>query len=304
MNVYACAVDIAGVAQRLGDGQVRIVQLHIFAHEADRHAARAVADALEHGVPLGHIRRGRVDVQLTADDLGKAVLFEHDRCLIQHGNGHVFDHAVGLDVAEQGDFAEDGLLERLIAAQHDDVRGNAHALQLLDRVLRGLGLVLLAAVQIRHERHVDVECVFAPDLQPDLTDGLEKRLALNVAGRAADLRDNDVGVRLAADTIDKVLDLIRDVRNDLHRFAEVLAAALLVEHVPVHLAGREVGVFVQVLVDEALIVAEVEIGLRAVLGDVHLAMLIWAHGAGVYIDIGVELLRGDLQAACLEQTAE
>ena len=38
-------------------------------------------------------------------------------------------------------------------------------------------------------------------LQPDLTDGLEKRLALNVAGRAADLRDNDVGVRLAADTI-------------------------------------------------------------------------------------------------------
>ena len=132
LNVHARAVDIAGVAQRLGDGQIRIVQLHVFAHEADRHAVRAVADALEHGVPLGHIRRGRVDVQLTADDLGKAVLFEHDRCLIQHGDGHVFDHAVGLDVAEQGDFAEDGLLERLIAAQHDDVRGNAHALQLLD----------------------------------------------------------------------------------------------------------------------------------------------------------------------------
>ena len=94
------------------------------------------------------------------------------------------------------------------------------------------------------------------------------------------------------------------MRDDLHRLTEVFAAALLVEHVPVHLAGREVGVFVQVLVDEALIVAEVEIGLRAVLGDVHLAMLIWAHGAGVYIDIGVELLRGDLQAACLEQTAE
>ena len=304
LNVHARAVDIAGVAQRLGDGQIRIVQLHVFAHEADRHAVRAAADALEHGIPLGHIRRGRVDVQLTADDLGKAVLFEHDRCLIQHGDGHVFDHAVGLDVAEQGDFAEDGLLERLIAAQHDDVRGNAHALQLLDRVLRGLGLVLLAAVQIRHERHVDVECVFAPDLQADLTDGLEKRLALNVAGRAADLRDNDVGVRLAADTIDKVLDLIRDVRNDLHRLAEVLAAALLVEHVPVHLAGREVGVFVQILVDEALIVAEVEIGLRAVLGNVHLAVLIRAHGAGVDIDIGVKLLRGDLQAACLEQTAE
>ena len=86
-------------------------------------------------------------------------------------------------------------------------------------MLRGLGLVLLTAVQIRHERHVDVECVLAPDLQPDLTDGLEKRLALDVAGRAADLRDDDVGICLAADTIDKVLDLIRDVRDDLHRLA-------------------------------------------------------------------------------------
>ena len=132
LNVHTRAIDIASVAQRLGNGEIRVVQLHIFAHEADRHAVRAAADALKHGVPLGHVRRGRVDVQLAADDLGKAVLFEHDRRLIQHGNGHVFDHAVGLDVAEQGDLAEDGLLERLIAAQHDDVRGNAHALQLLD----------------------------------------------------------------------------------------------------------------------------------------------------------------------------
>ena len=104
---------------------------------------------------------------------------------------------------------------------------------------------------------------------------------------------------MLADPIDKVLDLVGDVRDDLHGLAQILAAALLVEHVPVHLAGGEVGVLVQILVDEALIVAEVEIGLRAVLGDVDLAVLIGAHGAGVHVDVGVELLSGDLQAARL-----
>ena len=40
--------------------------------------------------------------------------------------------------------------------------------------------------------------------------------------------------------------------NHLHRGAQVFALPLLVEHIPVDLAGGEVGVFVQVLVDEAL----------------------------------------------------
>ena len=94
------------------------------------------------------------------------------------------------------------------------------------------------------------------------------------------------------------------MRDDLHRLAEIFAAPLLVEHVPVDLAGREVGVLVQILVDEALIVAEIEIGLRAVLGDVYLTVLVRTHRAGVYINIGIELLRRNLQAARLEQTAE
>ena len=61
----------------------------------------------------------------------------------------------------------------------------------------------------------------------------------------------------------------------------------------------EVGVLVEVFVDETLIVTEVEIGLRAVLSDKDFPMLIGAHGAGVDVDIGVEFLRGDLIAAHL-----
>ena len=63
-------------------------------------------------------------------------------------------------------------------------------------------------------------------------------------------------------------------------------------------------ILVQVFVDEALIVAQVQIGLRAVLGDVDLAVLIGAHGAGVDVDVGVQLLGGDLQSPRLEKTAK
>ena len=95
----------------------------------------------------------------------------------------------------------------------------------------------------------------------------------DVAGGAADLGDDDVGVGLLADRVDERLDLVGDVGDDLHGLAEVFAGALLVQHVPVDLAGGEVGELVEVLVDEALVVAEVEVGLRAVLGDEDLAVL-------------------------------
>lgn len=106
-------------------------------------------------------------------------LFKHERRFIQHRDRHVLDDAVALHIAEVCDLAEDVLvLDRLVAAQHDDVRGNAHGLQLLDGVLRRLGLVLARGLEIRHERHVDIERILAPDLKSDLPDGLEERLAL------------------------------------------------------------------------------------------------------------------------------
>ncbi len=50
----------------------------------------------------------------------------------------------------------------------------------------------------------------------------------------------------------------------------------------------------------ALVMAEIEVGLGAVVGDVDLAMLIGRHGAGVDIEIGVELAQTDLEAARLQ----
>ena len=102
----------------------------------------------------------------------------------------------------------------------------------------------------------------------------------------------------------RCLDLVRDVRDHLHRRAEVLALALLAQHRVPDRAGGVVRVPRQVLVDEALVVADVEIGLGAVLGDEDLAVLERAHRARVDVEVRVELLRLHLQAARLQQPAE
>ncbi len=55
---------------------------------------------------------------------------------------------------------------------------------------------------------------------------------------------------------------------------------------------------------EALVMAEIEIGLGAVVGDEHLAVLIGAHRSGIDVEIGVELAETDGIPARLQQRAE
>ena len=100
------------------------------------------------------------------------------------------------------------------------------------------------------------------------------------------------------------LDLVGDVRDDLHGVAEVLAAALLGDHRGVDLAGGDVGGLRQVDVEEALVVPDVEVGLGAVVGDEDLAVLERVHRARIHVEVRVELLHHHPQAPGREEVAE
>src|SRR5690606_17905255 len=78
------------------------------------------------------------------------------------------------------------------------------------------------------------------------------------------------------------------------------AGTLLADHVLVDLAGGDRVLARQAGVDEALVVAEVQVGLGAVVGDVDLAVLERAHGARIHVDVRVELHHRHAQAARLE----
>ena len=186
-----------------------------------------------------------------------------------------------------------------VGAGDDDVGLDAERAQLAHALL-GRFRLQLAAADLRHQRDVDVEGVLAADLAPQLADRLDEGLALDVADRAADLDDDDVGVMLARGEPHAVLDLVGDVRDDLDGAAEVVAAAFLGDDRGVDLTGGDVGGAGEVLVGEALVVAEVEVGLRAVVGDEDLAVLVRGHRAGVDVEVGIELHGRDTGAPALE----
>ena len=94
------------------------------------------------------------------------------------------------------------------------------------------------------------------------------------------------------------------MRNDLHRAAEIVAAALARDHGGVDAPRGDVGGLREIDVDEALVVPKVEVSLGAVVGNEDLAMLIGRHGARVNVEVGVELDHGDAQAARFEEEAD
>ena len=113
------------------------------------------------------------------------------------------------------------------------------------------------------------------------------------SGRSASIRPPSRG-----------FDLVGDVRNHLDGGAEVLAAPLLRDHGLVDLPGREVVLPRHPRAREALVVAEVEVGLGPVVRDEDLAVLVRAHRAGVDVDVRVELHHRDAEPARLEQRSD
>ena len=254
--------------------------------------------------PLAELGGGRVDPELPADELVEPLLLQRERDEVDVGDVGVRDHRVDVDVGEQRDLLANLARQRLGRAADEHVGVDTDAAQLVDRVLRRLRLQLTRRVDERDERDVEIDDVLGADLAPELADRLEERLRLDVADRAADLGDHDVGVGRLGDRADARLDLVRDVRDHLHGRAEVLALALLAQHAVPDAAGGVVRRAREVLVDEALVVADVEVGLGAVLGHEDLAVLERAHRARVDVDVRVELLHLHLQPARLEQPAE
>src|ERR1700761_5812365 len=169
-------------------------------------------------------------------------------------------------------------------------------------MLRRLGLELAGVADVRHERQVDEHAAPPSDIDRELPDRLEERQRLDVAHRAADLGDHEVDVAGLRHQLDPVLDLVGDVRDDLDGGAEVVAATLATDHGVVDPARGDVGGEARVRAREALVVAQVEVGLGAVLGYEHLAVLVGRHGPGIDVDVRVELLQLDVQPASYQQS--
>ena len=170
------------------------------------------------------------------------------------------------------------------------------------RVLRGLGLELPGGGDERHQGNVHEQRVFAAQFLAHLPDGLHEGQRLDVAHRATDFDDGNVHV--LRHLLHRGFDFIGDVGNHLHGLAQVIAAPLLGDDLLVNAAGGPVVVAGQLGVGEALVVAQVEVGLGAIVGHKYLAVLERRHGSRIDVEIRVELHQVDFQPAALQQAAD
>jgi len=207
------------------------------------------------------------------------------------------------DVGEQRDLLALLLGHGVVGAAQERVGLYADLAQLLHRVLRGLGLQFTGRGNPGQVGQVHEGRVVRAQLQGQLAHGLQEGQGLDVAHRAADLADGHVhGVRRAdaGAALDELLDLARDMRDDLHRLAQIVAAAFFLEHALVDAAGGEVVGLLHARFDETLVMAQVQVGLGAVVGHEDLTMLEGRHGARIHVDVRVELDEGDFETARFE----
>src|SRR3954447_14332607 len=290
------------VIQRFVETLVRILVSDVFADHMDRDVVLRIPDAIDEVGPGLHVRLGLRQVQPAQDDPIESFGGKHERHFIDARDVLGRDDGFFVDVAEQTNLPLEFLIQESIRAAQEDVGLNADRAKVPDAGLRPLGLQRSGSADERHQRQVDVERVVPSDVLPQLTNGLEIRLAPEVADRAADLDEDNVNpLRHGAD---RILDLVGDMRDHLHGPAEIFAPALLLDHRQIHLPGGPVVVPGRYLVGEPLVMSQVEVRLSPVVGDEHFAVLVRAHRARIDVDVGVEFLQRDLVAVTFEQRAD
>src|SRR5215470_1159246 len=292
----------AAVQQRFAQAFVGVFQLHVLADDGDAGFAGRVMDSLDQIEPGLEILRALFEMEQPQNLLVEA--FAAELCRYGVNGVHVFhrDHARFGDVAEERDLSLQLGGDMPVAAAEQDVWLNPDAQHLLHTVLRGLGFLFAGGGNVGNQRHVYKQGIFAAEFQAHLADGFEERQRFNVADGSADFYDDHIDV--GGNLLDDVLDFVGDVRNHLHRLAQIVAAPLLGQNRFVDSSRGPVVVAGQLRVCESFIVSQVEIRFRSVFGDEYFAVLKRAHGAGIDIQIGIALLQGDFETATFEETTD
>ena len=299
VELHLQAVGAAGVGQGLHDGEVGVLELYVLADDRDPYRPTRLQHAGDEVPPLPEVGVGRAQAQLIQHQIVEAFLvqIQGDRVQVRGVLGR--DNGVELRVRKQRDLLPYVVVYGPVRAANEHVGAYADLAQALRGVLGRLGLELAGGLDVGYVGDVDVEHVTPPHVVSELPYGFQERQALDVAYGAPDLGYDDVLV--LAEAPDPVLDLVGYVRDDLHGRPQVVAPPLAGYDLPVDATRGHVGEPAQVLVEKALVVTEVQVRLRPVLGDEDLAVLVRVHRPRVHVDVRVELLEHDPVAPALEQ---
>ena len=297
-EVHPAVIGDPAVVEGLVEALVGVGQIDVFSDDRDRHLMGGVERPFDHVLPRPEVGPAGPDVQEVDDLLIHPLAVIDQRNLVDAGDVLGGEDRRHLHIAEEGDLGLDRVGEKVLRPAEKDVRLDADLPEGLDAVLRRFRLDLARRLDEGDPGQVDEDRVLPPDLVAELADRLQEGKALDVAHGAADLDDRHI--EAVGGLLDVILDLVRDVGDHLNGLSQVVAPPLLGNHREIDLPRREVVPLAHPGTGKALVVAEVEVGLRAVVGHEDLAVLEGAHRPRIDVDVGVELLVGHPEASALQ----
>ena len=281
------------VLQGLHHAEIGVMKLRILSRNCNLHSTFRVAEHVHQMLPVRKIRLRTWQMQGLQHHLRQMLFLHAEGYFIEKFRIHVLDDMTLRHIAEQCNLILDPFRQRIFRPAHQDIRQNPHPHQFADTGLGRLGLHLLGNLQPGNQRHMDHDGIVMADVMLKLPVCLKKGLRFDIARRAADLDDGDADLRRhLLFPVKPGFDLIGDMGNHLHRTSAVIPAALLVQHRPVDFSGSDIGILIQALINKALIMPQVQICLRAVIGHEHLPVLGRIHRSRVHIEVRVKLLHG------------
>jgi len=243
------------VLEGLDDGEIRVLEGRVFADQRDLARHGELIDADGELSPVGDVGGvdGEVDFQSGSNHVVKVLLHQKEGNVVDIVHVVNGDAVVGGDVAEGGDFRAGARLDGRRTTAENNLGREAQTPQLLDSVLRRLRLLLSHAPQNGNETHEHEHKILVPDPKLELAQRLEKHHGLDVSHGSAQLDQTDVGdLRLplllhglVRNALDPLLDLIGNVRNDLHCLSQIISSALPSDDLPINLAGCYVIILAQ-----------------------------------------------------------
>jgi len=300
-QVHPAGVCDPTVHDGLVEALVRLAQLNILADQGDLDLSLWAAHGLDHAFPAGHLGSARPDVEQFRDLLVHSLFEESDRHFVDAGHILGGKHRIRRHVGEERNLLLQVRADGLGRPAQQDVGLDPDLTQLHDRVLGGLGLELSRSGDIGHQRDMHGNHVLVAQLEAQLANGLEEGQRLDVAHGATDL-DNEHVHALGAFQ-DARLDGIGHVRDHLYGAAQIFPAPFLLDNRLIDLPRGCVVQAGHAPREKALVVPQVEVGLRPVVGDENLPVLRGVHGSRIDVEIRVQFLDGDLEATRLKQRA-
>ena len=189
-----------------------------------------------------------------------------DRFQIIGRNDGVFAH-----IAKQRDFFAFLVGDRVFGSADQNIGCDADGLQFLDRVLRRFGFQFTGRRKVGQQCQVHKNTFAAWLVVAELADRLKKRQAFDIAHGAADFAQHKIDLVFA--NMQEVFDFVGYMRDDLNGLAEIIAAAFFFQHVGIDPPRRD-GIRIACWhTRKAFVVAKVQIGFCAVIGDEDLAVL-------------------------------